>query len=221
MNIDQLKIFGIFILKDGVFFNPSVCSIKNYNELYEELLKIGIVETNFSKIKELLTDETNDAIKIGDTIDEYNTFKDDYIKITVSREKLEAYIDITYPGTGEEITYNDVMHKILSEGIKINIDRDKIKSIVKNKVVAEKEVIARGTEPQFGVEAQVILEVDTEVTQEPLIMDDGSVDFRQVNLLKTVEKDQLLAVKIPPAKGVDGIDVFGNSYLIKSAINLK
>ena len=210
MNIDQLKSFGIFILKDGVFFNPSICPLKNYNELYEELLKIGIVEANFGKIKELLTDETADAVKIGDTVDEYNAFKDDYIKVTISKDKLEAYIDITYPGTSEEITYNDAMYKVLSEGIKINIDRDKIKSIIKNKVIAEKEVIARGTDPQFGVEAQVILEVDTEVTQEPLIMDDGSVDFRQVNLLKTVEKDQLLAVKIPPAKGVDGIDVFGS-----------
>ena len=103
------------------------------------------------------------------------------------------------------------MHKILAEEIKYNIDQDKIKKIIKNKIFAEKEVIARGMESIIGVEAQIVLEVDTEVNTEPIIMDDGSVDFRQVNLLRTVEKDQLLAVKIPASKGTDGVNVFGEA----------
>ena len=210
MNIEALKELGIFVLDNGVFFNPSVCTIKDFKKLEMELLKQGIVGGPFDKIQEMLNDDTVDAVKIGDDFEEYSKFKDDYIIVTVSRDKLEAYLDVSYPGTGEEINYNDVLYKIYAEGVVYNIDYEKIKNIVGNKVIAEKEIIARGKEPMFGVEAQIVYEVDTDITQEPLIMDDGSVDFRQVNLLKTVEKGELLAVKIPPSKGTDGIDVLGN-----------
>lgn len=210
MDARALKDLGFFILKDGVYFNSSTCPIKEYDKLYEELLRIGIVGAPFEKIRELLKSKTTDRVRICDSLEEYNTFKDDYIKISVSRDRLDAYLDMIFSGTGVEITYNEIMHKILAEDIKYNIDRERIKVIVDNKIFAEREIIAMGTEPIIGVEAQIVLEVDTEVDKEPLMMDDGSVDFRQVNLLRTVEKDQLLAVKIPPSKGTDGTDVFGN-----------
>jgi len=210
MDVKALKELGLFILKDGVYFNSSICPIKEYDKLYEELLRIGIVDASFEKIRELLNGKTTDSVRICDSLEEYNKFKDDYIKVSVSRDRLDAYLDVTFPGTGEEITYNDIMHKILAEGIRYNIDKEKIRTIVDNKIFSEREIIALGTEPMIGVEAQIVLEVDTEVDKEPLMMDDGSVDFRQVNLLRTVEKDQLLAVKIPPSKGTDGTDVFGN-----------
>ena len=210
MDIEALKELGLFILKDGVYFNPSVCPIKEYDKLYEELLRIGIVDAPYEKIRELLNSKTNDAVRICDSLEEYDKFKDDYIRVSVSRDRLDAYLDVTFPETGVEITYNDIMHKILAEGMKYNIEKERIRTIVDNKIIAEREIIALGTEPIIGVEAQIVLEVDTEVDKEPLMMDDGSVDFRQVNLLRTVEKDQLLAVKIPPSKGTDGMDVFGN-----------
>ena len=210
MDVEALKKVGIFDIKDGIYFNPSICEMKDYNELYEELVRIGIIIAPFDKIRELFDSDSTDPVKISDEIEEYNPAKDDYIKINVAKDKLEAYIDVQYPGTGEEILYEEVLHKVLVEGIRYNIEYDKLKKIVKNKIFAEKEVIARGSSPIYGVEAQIVMEVDTDINTEPIIMDDGSVDFRQVNLLKTVEKDQLLAVKIPAEKGTDGTDVLGD-----------
>ncbi|NVM04781.1 MAG: DUF342 domain-containing protein, partial [Candidatus Helarchaeota archaeon] len=183
MDVEALKKLGIFILKDGVYFNRSICPIKEYDKLYEELLRIGIVGASFEKIRKLLKGKSTDAVWICDSLEEYDKFKDDYIRVAVSRDKFNGYLNVTFPGTGEEITYNDIMHKVLSEGIKYNIDRERIRVIVDNKILSEGEIIALGTEPIKGAGAQIILEVDTEVDTGPLVMDDGSVDFRQVNLL--------------------------------------
>ena len=47
-----------------------------------------------------------------------------------------------------------------------NIDSEKIKQIIRNKIFVEKEVIARGEEAIIDEEAQIVLEVDTEVSSE-------------------------------------------------------
>ena len=98
--------------------------------------------------------------------------------------------------------------KFLKPELTYNIDSEKIKQIIRNKIFVEKEVIARGEEAIIDEEAQIVLEVDTEVSSEPLVEEDGSVDFHQISSLKTVEKDKLLAVKIPATKGKDGRSVF-------------
>ncbi len=135
--------------------------------------------------------------------------KNEFIRITVSRDGLEAYMDVTFPPTDDqELTERDILHKILEAGVTYKIDTEKIKQIIRNKIFVEKEVIARGDEAIIGEEAQIVLEVDTEVSSEPLVKEDGSVDFHQISSLKTVEKDQLLAVKIPATKGKDGRSVF-------------
>lgn len=211
MDTAELKKLGVIIAEGGVFYYPTNDSQGDFKEFRKNIIKLGIVDFPFDKVKELSQQEIKQPVKICDELKEYNPAKDDLIRITISRDHLEAYLDITYPAGGEPITVNDVLHKIYKAGVIYNVDEDKIQKIVKNKIFAEREVIAVGKDAEFGTEAQIVLEVDTEVSSEPLIMDDGSVDFHQVSMLRTVEKDQLLAVKIPAQKGVDGISVLGES----------
>jgi len=211
MEDTDLKKVGLYRLEEGVFFYPPSDGFEDYESLQKEMLKIGVVDLPFDKVEEIMENGTEKPVKICDRLEEYNVFKDDYIQVMVSKDGLEAYLDLSYPGTtDDQITFNDILHKIYEADVTHNIDIDKIKKAVKNTATLDKDIIARGKEPIIGAEAQIVLEVDTDINTEPLIMDDGSVDFRQVNMLKTVEKDQLLAVKIPAQKGEDGIDVRGN-----------
>jgi len=68
--------------------------------------------------------------------------------------------------------------------------------------------IAAGEKPVAGIDGRVELLVATERSagfERP----DGSVDFRQVNLLPNVEEGQLIAHRIPPVAGTPGMDVGG------------
>lgn len=207
---DRLKRLGFTFEDDGIYYDATTDHKVAYEDLCFELLKMGVVNIPLEELQKLYESDTPEKTKVCDEIEEYDPIKDDYIRVTVSRDRLEAYLDVTYPGTDIQITIEDVMHKVYEADVVHNLDDKKIHRIITNKIFAEKEIIARGREPEIGQEAQVIIEVDTDISTEPLILDDGTVDFRQVSMLKTVEKEQLLAVKIPATKGTDGIDVLGN-----------
>jgi len=211
MNKEIIKKLGFDIKEEGVYFVPDKerepLSIET---IHTGLLRAGVVNAPLQRIKDVLESDLKEPILIADEFEEYDRGKDEFIKVHVSKDKLEAYLTISFPSMGIDITVDDILCNLYERGIIFGIDEDKIKKIVQNKIFLEREVIAQGIEPVYGDDAQIVFEVDTEVSSEPLIREDGSVDFRQMNLLKTVEKDQLLAVKIPATKGVDGKDVMGN-----------
>jgi len=211
MNREIIKKLGFDIREEGVYYIPSPGEeMLPIESIHKGLLKAGVVNAPLERIKDVHDSDIQEEILITDEFEEYDRGKDEYIKIHISKDKLEAYLTITFPSIGVDITMDDIVCNLFERGIVFGIDEDKIKKIVQNKIFLEREVIAQGIESVFGEDASVVFEVDTDVSSEPLIKEDGSVDFRQMNLLKTVEKDQLLAVKIPATKGVDGKDVLGN-----------
>jgi len=208
---EELQKLGIKIADDGLYVVKAE-HVDGFDEatLELKLLTLGVLEAPYKEIIELYKRASDKPIKVADKLVEYAPEKNEYIRITVSRDGLEAYLDIVFPSTDyNPITERDILHKIYQAGVVYNIDYEKVRQIIRNKIFVEKEVIARGEEAIIGDEAQVVFEVETEISSEPLVKEDGSVDFRQISMLRTVEKDQLLAVKIPATKGKDGMTVYG------------
>ncbi|MFC1553181.1 DUF342 domain-containing protein [candidate division KSB1 bacterium] len=208
---EELEKLGLKIEDEGVFvFNAEHVDGFDSSTLEQKLLQIGVLEAPYDDIIKQYKKTLKKPVKIADTLVEYSSEKNDYIRITVSKDALEAYLDVTFPSTDTvEITERDLLHKIYESGVTYNVDYEKIKQIIRNRIFVEKEIIARGEEAMIGEEAQIVVEVDTDISTEPLVKDDGSVDFHQISMLRTVEKDQLLAVKIPATKGQDGMNVLG------------
>lgn len=69
-------------------------------------------------------------------------------------------------------------------------------------------VIARGTPPRDGRDAQLELLVDLE-RRAGQVAEDGSIDFREVNFAANVRPGQVLARRTRPTPGVPGQDVLG------------
>lgn len=207
----ELKKLGIIVKEEGVYVaNAEHVDSLDAASLKQRLLRIGVLEAPYKEIVKLYKQNLKEPVKVTDKLMEYAPEKNEYIRVTVSIDAFEAYLDVAFPSTYDgEITERDIIHRILEAGVVYNIDYEKIKQIVQHRIFVEKEVIARGKEPYIGEEAQIVLEVDTEISSEPLIKEDGSADYRQIGLLKTVEKDQLLAEKIPASKGQDGMNVLG------------
>ncbi len=213
MEKEAFQKMGFQFLEGGIHFYPDLGVDRRvtFEEVLGFIVKYRIVNFPLPRVKEICENGVDAPELVAADIKEYSLIKNDYVKVSISKDKITAYLDVSFPSVnvGDEIEKEDIIYKLYEAGVVSNVDFDKIDNIIQNKIFLEREIIAEGIPPIFGQEAQIVYEVDTEENTNPLIKEDGSVDFRSLSLLKTVEKDQLLAVKIPATKGSDGITVTG------------
>ena len=69
-------------------------------------------------------------------------------------------------------------------------------------------VVARGKPPVAGRDGHIDFDIDTE-RRPGALREDGSIDFKRVNLAPMVERDQRIGVLVPARRGTPGTDVLG------------
>lgn len=87
---------------------------------------------------------------------------------------------------------------------------EEIGRILKNPVFGEDICVAEGVPAVNGKNGSVEFYFDTESVSTPNILEDGRVNFRELNLIKSVERGQKLCGLIPPVPAKEGMNVRGN-----------
>ncbi len=131
---------------------------------------------------------------------------DKNISIFLSKDEMEACIEIS---GDSEIREKDIYKKLRESGISHGILSQEIESIVAEKRYDKTIVIARGKPAQVGKDGWYEFFFDTNPTRTPKILEDGSVDYRDVKWFETVKKEQKLAYYHSATFGVAGFTVTG------------
>lgn len=181
----------------------------DFKEIKKEIIRKGVVNSDFDQIRKIWEEATGEPVKIADYFERYDTLKDKYINVSISDNEMEAYLSLGVPEGLVGITVNDVLYKLYEYGVELGIDEDAIQELIDSGQPVRKAIVARGKPVANGKDAKVEFLVDLDKSAKPLITEDGSVDFRNINLIKIVDKDQLLAVKEPPTEGEAGYIVTG------------
>lgn len=137
------------------------------------------------------------------------------ISVLVSRDRMESTLQIDIPKKNcRKFSVDEVYQKIRQAGVTVGIDNVQVEQAYNRPGV--RFVIARGQLPVDGKDAYIKYFVDIESKGRPVEMEDGTVDFKNLNLFTTVNMGQLLAEKIPPTPGTPGLDVTGQPAFAKS-----
>ncbi|MCD8553925.1 FapA family protein [Seleniivibrio sp.] len=131
-------------------------------------------------------------------------------EVKVTADGLRAYLDV-YPGvnTGSVVTADDIMVLLQHERITVNINREAINNVVRlasDGGISEKVLIAEGVEPIAGKNSQVVLNFEP-VNNAPKVLNNGRVDYRNVDNIRVVNEGDLLLTKKPATAGVRGLTV--------------
>jgi len=178
-----------------------------FEDLRKEIIRKGVVNADFESIRKIWQEANGESLKIADYFERYDTLKDKYIEVAVSDDEMEAYLTLGVPDGIVELTVNDVLYKLYERGVEYGIDEKLIGKLINSGQPVRKAVVAKG-KPRFnGRDAKIEMKIDIEKSAQPLITEDGSVDFKNINMIKVVDKDQLLAVKIPATPGETGYTV--------------
>lgn len=129
--------------------------------------------------------------------------------VMVNPDKMKAFLVLTPPEGGRMLNKDEIISILSQNGVISGINSELIDAIIKKPVYNEMVCVAEGTLPVNGKNGSVEYHFDIKKDRKPAILEDGRVDFRELNLIESVSKGQKLCSLIPPQPGISGKNVEG------------
>lgn len=181
----------------------------------EEVLGINeIEEADYDKISEILAENIHEPTKIAPRKPDLD--RDAEIKVEISEDEMEAELSVKPPLGGENATLDKVKSVLEEAGVSYGIKEDILKELTNEAGVIEGEVkevlIAEGIESVPGKDAVIDFKFDVESSEKKVRkLEDGTVDYRNLDRINNVEPEEVLATKKPSQPGTPGTKVTGDS----------
>jgi uncharacterized protein (DUF342 family) len=132
--------------------------------------------------------------------------------LQITRDKLAAYF-IVFPTKFNKIpTYMEIEEVIFNRGIAAIVDKEYIEQQLSSVDIKEKKItrinIAKGRKPVHGCN-EYYLPLISINKKAGKVLEDGRIDFREVDSIIECKKGQKILKRVPSVKPEDGYDIFG------------
>lgn len=172
--------------------------------IFQDLHQRNILDFNYSLIVRATREMSGIPVKIAPPP---AVPSEPEVQVLVSRDRMEATLQIIRPKGSRQVTMDEVMAKIQHAGIIYGLDYSAINNAYDRPGM--RVICARGMLPINGSDAFIRYHIDLEIKGKPVELEDGRVDYKNLNMFTTVHEGEVLAEKIPPTLGIHGIDVLG------------
>ena len=211
------KLFKITYKEDGVYLSTDTKNnlkprLEDITSTIEEK-KINNVD--YDLVKKTVDLGQNNLVKIAPSQEEF--LLDSRVEIHICKDKMKAHMVLLAADGGKELSSDEII-KNLKEEIKFGLEEEKVRDIVEGKRYGIKEEIANGVLQVNGEDGYISYEFEQNKESTPSILDDGSVDFRSLNLITNVSKGDILATLHEPSIGSDGFNVSGEVLTHKAGM---
>ncbi|MEG1895679.1 MAG: FapA family protein, partial [Oscillospiraceae bacterium] len=142
------------------------------------------------------------------------------IKIELTRDKMTAFLNAKVYGPQQEITVEDIVAKLGEKGIVYGINHELLREFCEKRQFFKSIRAASGLQPTKGDDGKLTFYFRRELSNAPVELEDGTLDFKNLNNIENVSKDDLLCTLVPPGEGTDGMDVCGNPVAAVSGKNV-
>ncbi len=141
------------------------------------------------------------------------------ITIYVTKDKMSAFLSLTPPYGGNPVSLEQVHQGLAEKGIVSGIiPDDEIEAVLEQEQVSD-YLIAEGSEPVPGFDAQFHSLVPEIQDRTPKINEQGIADFRDLGQLLIVKPGDPLMRRTPATEGRKGTNIFGQVLTPKPSKN--
>lgn len=205
---------GFFEIKydrDGVFLivNPPIDKGKRVEtrEVLERIVKKQIRNYNKDSIEMAVVKADKVPVRIAEPQDEVKV--DAGVSVMVTPDKMKAFLTITAPDGGRMLSEEEILEVLQKNQVIFGINKTTLSTIAKYPIYGEMICIAEGMQPVKGENGKIEFHFNTQKDKKPTILEDGRVDFRELNLIESVRKGQKLCTLVPPSQGIKGKTIVG------------
>lgn len=161
-------------------------------------------------IAKAIAEANGEAMKIADILE---IESEPVIGIAVSRDRMEVSLTIKKPPHCRAILITEVLEKLTLTGVTYGIDQTAIQQALEQ---SQCDIVcAKGLLAENGTNALITLLFERDNKGRPVLRENGTVDFKRLNLFTMTKTGELLAEKLPPTDGKAGVNVLGQESLPK------
>ena len=131
------------------------------------------------------------------------------IKISISRDIMNAYITVERPGSGQSLERGDIISALGLRKIVFGVNEEEIDAMVAGQDFDSSVLIAEGRRAEHGTDGYIEYLFNTDNEMAPKVLSDGRVDYYDMNIVTPVCKGDVLCRLYPPTMGADGYNVLG------------
>ncbi|MDF2545867.1 MAG: hypothetical protein K0R93_765 [Anaerosolibacter sp.] len=179
----------------------------SYEEITSFLKLQGIISYDIQEIKNALASKEISTINIENPSE--NDMRDAEVIVEVSKDEMKAFVTIIPPYGGKMVTKENVIESLNAAGVNYGIDSIAIENLLIESSFNRKVEVARGKDAIYGLDGTLQYMFDTHSKIRPELLEDGSVNLKELHLIHNVKKGDVLAVKTLPTDGVEGTTVKG------------
>lgn len=177
-------------------------------------LKQGLDVSSYRKF--IFTDKDMRRIR-KDLLDEYKRknpnaitteIEDENCTLLISDDMMSGFIRLR-KYVKDPYTIDDVKGFLNRRGIVYGINEEVIGNILKDELWNEQIQVAFGIEAQNGADGYYEYFFETEPSLKPMELEDGSVDYRNVNWFEAVKAGDKIAYYHEATEGINGCNIIG------------
>lgn len=139
--------------------------------------------------------------------------------INISKDEMEAVL--VFNTNNRKIDRETLFLHLFKAGIIYGVDDSAVNMIGKGICTEEHLVIARGTQPEKGEDGRYEFFFRTELSKKPVVLEDGTVDYRNIDWMENVKKNQKIAYYHEAQDGKDGRTVTGKTIPFRKGKELR
>jgi uncharacterized protein (DUF342 family) len=175
------------------------------------LKKRGITVFNTGIVDHLLKHPGVGYVRVADFQNIYTN--DTTVKVEINDEETAVFITVKRPGHGGcDLAYENYIEILNGQGVIAGINEDFLRKFADEPVYRERICVASARKPVDGENSYVEYFFETDPGRVKLSETaEGRVNFKELNIIQNVLKDEMLAKLHPAQKGEAGVTVTGRS----------
>ncbi len=147
-------------------------------------------------------------------------------QLSISPDRMQASI-VIHPAfeKGKFPDEKYIRNLFTSHGIQFGVKEKQLSALfeclARGECPPDPVVVAEGKPAENGRNGSITFMFDTETSLKPRVNPDGTVDYKNVNLIRNVRAGDELARLNPPLEGIPGCDIFGTPLGAKDGVPAK
>lgn len=181
---------------------------------FDKLHARAVRQYDENLVKQVVKEALGEWVPVGTFVT--NPAADSYLSVDMQPNEMEAYVIIYPPQPGGcDLSKEIIMSYLRNNNIVFGIKEEVLQDLENEAVYKTPVLVAEGTKPQNGTDANITFFFETDKTKLKLEEKDNRVDYKELQMIQNVIEGQPLAKKNPATKGVPGRTITGKYLAAK------